>query len=105
MSWSFVSGGARIGYAMNAPNLPDKTVWVEGPTGGTSQIIIEGTNATTATVGATQWYTLSYAATGGDLDFTTREVGQILENTRYIRPRCVTVTNGMTVTVKILARG
>lgn len=103
MSWT-ATKVTGVGFAMNAPNLPDKTVHVLGVTGGTTQVIIEGTNATSPTVGATQWTTL-VDPQGTDLDFTNRAIETILENPRYIRPRWPVATGGHDVSVVIIARG
>ncbi len=102
MRWT-ATGVTGVGFAMNAPNLPDKTVHVLGPTGGTTQVVIEGTNATTATVGATDWTTL-VDPQGTALDHVSSFIETILENPRYIRPR-IPVATGPDVTVTIIARG
>ena len=101
MTWT-ATGVTGVGFAMHAPNYPDKTVHVLGPTGGTSQVVIEGTNATTPTTAAANWTTLADPQ-GNALSTTTQIIEAILENPRYIRPR-FPVATGPTVTVRIVAR-
>jgi uncharacterized protein YxjI len=89
---------------MIAANLPDKTVQLQGPTGGTSRIIIEGTNGAAASTAT--WVTLT-TPTDGSLDFTDVTGGTlkvIRENPLMIRPRFETVTSGKSLTVQIVAR-
>lgn len=99
VQWT-ATGITGLGVAMNAPGLPDKTVQVIGPTGGTTQVVIQGSNDATPTVG--NWTTL-VDPQGNDLDFTDAAIEAILENPRYIRPNFAVAT-GPTVTVTILAR-
>lgn len=98
--WS-VTGVTGIGYALNAPNLPDKTLHVLGPTGGTTQVVVEGTNDDTPT--GDNWTTL-VDPHETDLSFTDEAIEAILENPRYIRPR-FPVATGPAVTVTIISRG
>ncbi len=100
MRWTAV-GVTGVGFAMNAPGLADKTVHVVGPTGGTTQVVIEGTNDDTPT--GDNWTTL-VDPQGNDLDFTNQGVEAILENPKFIRAR-FPVATGPTVIVTILARG
>ena len=100
--WTATISG--VGNPMVAANLPDKTVQIQGPTGGTSRIIIEGTNG--AVVSTATWVTLS-TPTDGALDFTDVTGGTlqvIRENPLMIRPRFDTVTAGKTLTAQVLAR-
>lgn len=102
MSWSATVSG--VGTPLDAAALPEKTVQMQGPTGGTSRIIIEGTNGDTA--GTATWVTLS-TPTDGLLDFTNVTGGilkVIRESPRMIRPRFETVTTGKTLTVLIVSR-
>lgn len=100
MRWTFTAV-TGVGFAMNAPELSDKTVHVAGPTGGTTQVVIEGTSDDTPT--GTSWTTLEDPQ-GNDLDFTNAAMEAILDNPRYIRAR-VPVATGPTVIVTIVARG
>ena len=107
MSWLFPTAAGDttgIGYAMNAPNLPDKTVYVMGPTSGTTRLVIEGTNASTPDEGVTTWITLTDAQ-GNPLDHVSQYIETILENPRYIRPRAPVVTAARAIRVTIIARG
>jgi hypothetical protein len=91
------------GNPLHAAYLPDKTVQMQGPTGGTSQIIIEGTNG--SVVSTATWITLT-TPTDGDLSFTNVTGGTmkvIRENPLMIRPHFSVVTGG-TMTVRIVAR-
>lgn len=98
--WAPTVSGA--GLAQSAPQLPDKTVIVSGPTGGTTAVTIQGSNATTATAG---YFALnSAAATGGALSgLTAAGVFTILENTRWIRPLLTTATRA-DVTITMIER-
>ena len=102
MGWSATVAG--VGNPMYAAALPDKTFQLQGPTGGTSNIVIEGTNG--STVSTATWITLT-TPTDGLIDFTN-VTGSILkvirENPRMIRPNFVTVTTGKTLTCTIIAR-
>lgn len=98
MHWQ-ATGVTGVGFAMNAPGFPDKTVQVLGPTGGTTQVVIEGSNEDTPT----GVFTTLVDPQGNDLDFTDAAVEAILENPRFIRPR-FPVATGPTVDVRIIAR-
>ena len=110
--WLFVSGvfaSGDVGQAFDAPHLPDKSVWVDGPTGGTTAVVIEGPNepqAATSSHPTGPWQTLHSAAVQGatTLSFTDSGVDQILENTLYVRPRLETATGGQSITVVITAQ-
>lgn len=99
--WTATVSGA--GLAQSPGNLPDKTVAISGPTGGTSSVTIQGSNATTPTAG---YFTLnSAAASGGPLStLTAAGIFVILENPRFIRPLCATVTTGKTINIDLLSR-
>ncbi len=101
MRWTS-TGVTGVGFAMNAPYLPDKTVHVIGPTGGTTNVVIEGTNDDSPTT--TNWTTI-VDPQGNALDFTNEAMETILENPRYIRPRIPTATGGADIVVTIMARG
>ena len=100
MVWT-ATGITGEGVAMNAPGLPDKTVHIVGPTGGTSTVIIEGTNDATPTG---TWTTLTDPQ-GNAISKTSDAIESILENPKYIRPRFSVVTSGKTIVVTIVARG
>tara|TARA_Y100000310_G_scaffold258188_1_gene266510 strand:+ start:2666 stop:3046 length:381 start_codon:yes stop_codon:yes gene_type:complete len=107
MIWT-TSGAAGAGTPLDAPNLPDKTMYINGPStgGGTSQIIIEGTNITGAP-SVVPWITLT-SPTDGLLDFTAMVTTAIMrvirENPLRIRPRFAVVTTGETLSVVIISR-
>lgn len=98
ITWSGLSASGDVGRAHVAPDLNDKTVYVEGPAGGTTQVVLEGTNTATGT------YTTLTDPLGNALEFTTATTAVILQNPRYIRPRLNTAT-GVSVNVIIVARG
>lgn len=100
MQWVFTASGA--GFAMNAPDLTDKTVHVVGPTGGTSQVVLEGSNDGS---GATAVWETLHDPQGNDLSTVSGLIETILENPQYIRPRAPTVTTGKSIQVTIIARG
>ena len=100
--WSATASG--VGNPLSAPDFPDKTVQLQGPTGGTSRIILEGTNGALASTAT--WIVLT-TPTDGDIDFTNVTGGVlkiIRENPRMIRPRFETVTSGKTLIVRIVSR-
>ena len=100
--WTATVSG--VGNPMKAAHLPDKTVQLQGPTGGTSNIIIEGTNG--SVVSTATWITLT-TPTDGDLNFTNVTGGimkVIRENHFMIRPKFLTVTAGKALTVQIIGR-
>jgi hypothetical protein len=107
MKWGATISG--VGNSFDAPHLPEKTVHIKAPTtaGGTTRVIIEGTNATTVTGADAVFQTLT-SPTDGLLDFTTIAAAGILrvirENPRFIRPRFETVTAGENLQVRIVAR-
>jgi hypothetical protein len=107
MTWGATISG--VGNSFDAPHLPEKTLHIRPPTtaGGTSRIIIEGTNSTTIT-GADEVFTTLTSPTDGQLDFTSIPAAGIIrairENARFIRPRFETVTTGETLQVQIVAR-
>lgn len=102
MEWSATISG--VGNPLQAAHLPDKTVQLLGPTGGSSQIIIEGTNGDAP---STAIWTILTTPTDGDLDFTNVTGGiikAIRENPRMIRPRFPAVTAGTILNVIIISR-
>ena len=109
MEWSF-AGVTGVGFAMNAQNMPDKTLHVRCDlfAGGTTNVVIEGTNEATPTT--TRWKTL-VDVHENSLDLNTINATGILEtildNPRYIRPRVPTVTTAVTspIVVTIIAQG
>ena len=100
-TWNATVSGR--GNPLSAVHLADKTIQIQGPTGGTSRIIIEGTNGDDASTAT--WITLT-TPTDGALDFTNVTGGQlkgILQNPRLIRPHFETVTTGKTLSVILIA--
>lgn len=67
MEWSSDAGVTGVGNPLVGAHLPDKTVAFYGPTGGTSQVILEGTNGSVPSTAT--WVTLT-TPTDGDLSFT-----------------------------------
>ena len=103
MEWTAAVSG--VGTPLDAFQYPDKTVQIQGPTsGGSSRIIIEGTNG--GVVSTATWITLT-TPTDGDLDFTNVTGGvmrAIRENPRMIRPRFESVTAARSLNVRIIAK-
>lgn len=108
MRWVNTAGTTGAGHPLDAPNLPDKTLFIQGPTtgAGTSRVVIEGTSVTGAP-SVVPWTTLT-SPTDGQLDFTalptTAIVRVIRENPLRIRPRYHTVTGGAIIPVVIVCR-
>jgi hypothetical protein len=74
-------GSADTGAALEAPYLSDKSVQIQGTQGVGGAMLIEGSND------GTNYVTLTDPQ-GNALTMTTVGViEQILENTRFIRPR------------------
>ena len=96
-----------VGPPFHGAHLPEKTVHVSPPTtlGGTSRVIIEGTNGSAPSTAT--WVPLT-TPTDGLLDFTAvtagGQINVIRENPRMIRPHFHTVTAGETLTVHLIAR-
>lgn len=100
ISWVFASGTTLgQGNALSAPHLPDKTVQVFGPTGGTTSVTIQGSNDLTPTGN----YVTLVDPQGTNLSFTNTAIEAILESPRFIRPD-LTVATGPAVTVTIVSR-
>lgn len=101
-TWSATISGR--GNPLSAANLPDKTVQIQGPTGGTSQVILEGTNGAAASTAT--WITMR-SVTDGAIDITNATGGlffQLRGNPRMIRPHFATVTTAKTLSVIIVAK-
>ncbi len=94
ITWKWTATVTGFGSTLNAPNLPDKTVQVLGPTGGTTSIRIMGSNATTPTGS----YSLLQDDQNTALSFTNAsgegEIEVVMQNPRWIRPYASTVTGG-----------
>jgi hypothetical protein len=107
MTWGATISG--VGNSFDAPHLPEKTLFISPPTsaGGTSRVIIEGSNVSTVT-GAINVFTTLTSPTDGQLDFSAIPAAGIIrvirENPRVIRPRFETVTAGEDLQVMIVAR-
>jgi hypothetical protein len=106
IEWNATVSGR--GNPLSAANMPDKTMTINGVTtaGGSSRIILEGTNDDPLSA-TTAWQTLT-SPTDGDMDFTglptTGFVKAIRENPRYIRPFFQIVTTNSTLNVIIISR-
>jgi hypothetical protein len=95
-----------VGNPLNCSRLSEHTVQCVGPTGGTSRIIIRGSNAADASSATAVWNVLS-TPTDGNLDFTNVTGGLVkvvLETPRSIQPQFETVTTGKTLSVIIVSR-
>lgn len=109
MQWTF-AGVTGIGFAMNAQNLPDKVVHVrsDGFNGGTTQVVLQGTNATTPTAALTQWHTLVdvHETSLDRASLATGYIETILDNPRFIRPRVPVASTGVgDIIVNVIAQG
>jgi len=100
---SFNALGA--GQAMDGAMLPDKSVHVQGTWGtGTTTLVIQGSNtATSITSTGGTWFTLNDPQ-GNALSFATGKIEQILENTKYVRPRLTAKSATTDLTVAIVAQ-
>jgi hypothetical protein len=101
-TWNATVSGR--GHPMAAPHLPDKNIQLQGPTGGTSRIIMEGTNGSVASTAT--WITLR-SVTDGAIDSTNVTGGLFFQprgNPRMIRPHFETVTAGKTLSVIVIAK-
>lgn len=103
-TWSAIkqAAGSTGGLPFDGPYYVNKSVQTRGTQGGTSTIIIEGSNAPTATG---PYGTLT-SASGAALSFTAvQRPLQIRENPRWIRPRLSTASGTTNLTVEIVAQG
>ena len=102
MTWTGLASG-DVGSALNAPNLPDKTVHVTGVY-NTATVVIEGSNSATS---ATDFITLTDPSDNA-LSFASGTVDehleQIMQNPRRIRPSLGTAGGSASVTVYIVSR-
>lgn len=87
-TWSSLLNG-NDGSVLNAPQLNDKTVTVNGTFGAGGSITIEGNNDNGST-----WDTM-HDVNGNVLTFTANGTKAIAENAAYIRPH-VTAGDGTT---------
>lgn len=101
-TWTATVSG--VGHPMGAPHLPDKTIQMQGTTGGTSRIIMEGTNGSVASTAT--WITLR-SVTDGAIDSTNVTGGLFFQTRgihRMIRPNFDIVTAGKTLSVIVIAK-
>jgi hypothetical protein len=98
--WSGFAASGDAGQPFDAVNyVGPLTVQVAGPTGGTSAVVIEGSNE------PTNGYTTLTGPTGNTLSFTAAGLKIIAETPRYIRPRIDTATGSVaTWEVDLVAR-
>lgn len=104
MDWTATVSGP--GNPFIGPYMEDMTFALYGPTGGTSQIILEGTNG--SVVSTATWVTLLESVSGAALDYTNVTGGVMVSpraRPRMIRPRFAVVTSGKTLNVNMVARG
>jgi len=103
INWSATVSG--VGNPFVGPHLDWSTVQIQGPTGGTSQVDIEGTNG--QAVSTATWITLE-SVSGESLSFTNVTGGRMLsirEIPFMVRPNFSTVTAGKTLSVTMVVRG
>jgi hypothetical protein len=101
-TWNATISGR--GNPMSAAQFPDKQIQIQGPTGGTSRVIIEGTNGSVPSTAT--WITMQ-TVTDGALDFTNVTGGLMFQprgNPLLIRPFFQVVTTGLTASVIIVAK-
>ncbi len=110
VAWSFATATGRSN-PISLVNFPDKTVQVWFPTGAgfTSNVKIEGSNATVAMgpaeIGtATDWFGLTNPTgglLGATVGFATQsgQIHVIRENPRWISARASTATGAITVII------
>lgn len=98
-TWTFTGTSAGSGAAHDPFMLPDKSIHVFGTFGG-GTLTIQGSNQA-ASVSA--FHTLN-DANGNAMAFTTSVIEQVLENTRFIRPRVTTAGAALSLTAILLSR-
>jgi len=98
VQWTPLTTTNADGQAWDTQDFPDISVQVQGTFGAGGTVVWEGTNEETATT----WYTLNDPQANA-LSFTSAKIEQVLENTRWVRPR-VTAGDGTTsITVVVWA--
>lgn len=106
--WDWTATATGSSNPMSAHRFPDKTVQVFHPTGGTSRIVIEGSNVTAALngadVGSASDWTVLTTPTDGLLQvagalINSGDIKVIRENPRWIRGRASTVTGDIKVVI------
>ncbi len=106
--WSWTSTATGASNPMSCHAYPDKTVQAFHPTGGTSRIVIEGSNVTAALngadIGSASDWTVLTTPTDGLLQVAgafvnSGDIKVIRENPRWIRGRASTVTGNIKVII------
>ena len=82
-----------VSNVFDGHQFPDKTVYIKGMPGGTTNIVIEGSNDPTA---GTPGWTGIVDPQGNALSFTADGIEAILEAPQGIRARLNTITSGAT---------
>ncbi len=95
VAWNLLQADAT-GDAVELASHMDRTVQVEGNFGGGS-IVFEGSND------GTNYRTLTNHL-GDDLTFAQGKVQQVVEATRFVRPRSPAPGSGLDVIVTVFAR-
>lgn len=99
--WTFITGLEGHGNPFSGAAYPDKSIQFSGASGGTSSVVIEGSNDDAA---SGTYHTLADPQ-GNVLTAGNSRVEAVLENTRWIRPRASTVTAGSSIVVSLIAKG
>lgn len=98
VSWStMTNSGSDVGSPIQMPGSADRSVQVTGTFGAGGTVAIEGSND------GTNYVTLNDPQ-GNALAVTTAKIEQILEMTRYIRPRITGGDGSTSLTVTLLLR-
>lgn len=98
IGWTPLTTANADGQRWDTQDFPDCSVQISGTFGAGGTLVIEGSNETTPTT----WNTLNDPS-GSPLSFTAAGLKQILELTRWVRPR-VTAGDGTTsLTVRLYA--
>lgn len=101
-AWTGVTNGDH-GFALSAPHLPDKTIYVGGTVGTGGGVGIYGSNATGPTNGP---FEILHDPQGNNLTFTVSGVvEQLLENPRFIRPFVTSGDASTSFNIIIVSRG
>jgi hypothetical protein len=102
MDWNGTVAG--VGNPFTGPAFLDVSFQVQGPTGGTSNVVIEGTFGAVA---STATWVILESVSGGAMNYTN-VTGGIIQKVRsvprMIRPNFVTVTTGKTLSVRMIAK-
>lgn len=98
VTWTpMTNAGTDVGSPIEMPGSADRSIQVSGTFGTGGTVLIEGSND------GTNYVTLNDPQ-GNALSVTTAKIEQLLELTRYIRPRISAGDGSTSLTVTMLLR-